>query len=58
MAFCARVLSVPSSLLPGGAFVGAQFGLGGIPPRFIEGLAQGDVLRTLVQRVAAQVVAA
>ncbi len=40
-----------------GALVGAQVGLGGIPRRFIEGLAQSDALRALVQRVAGQVAA-
>ena len=40
-----------------GALVGAQVGLGGIPQRFIEGLAEGDALSAIVQRVAAQVVA-
>ena len=35
-----------------GALVGAQVGLGGIPQRFIDGLAQSDALSAIVQRVA------
>lgn len=38
-----------------GALVGAQVGIGGIPQRFIDGLAQADALMTVVQRVAGRV---
>ncbi|TAH45011.1 MAG: ADP-ribosylglycohydrolase family protein [Betaproteobacteria bacterium] len=41
-----------------GALVGAQVGLGGIPARFIDGLAEHQALSAIVQRVAGQVVAA
>jgi len=37
-----------------GALVGAQVGLSGIPPRFLQGLAQSDVLLTLARALAEQ----
>jgi ADP-ribosylglycohydrolase len=38
-----------------GALVGAQTGLSGIPPRFVEGLDESEALQRLALEVAAKV---